>query len=338
MSSLSENKRNTMLAAAVFAAALILTAVTVWVAISKTKEIDSLIENRPFNPVIIEEKNAKRIYSDDLITIESNKPINFLKDSKGNYELSEDNAKVLVMPVPVSPNQDPLSLVGNVDQDSAVYRTYNGVLYTGFPTKSANEFIFYVYRGQWLFRVTCTNIPEAAYETLLGSISYNNPGYFRSLDFDLSGDIAFKTFYPENGLKTEYFKNTNPVNGVLDTGMFTVRMPDGWELYRTEECLVIFNKKIAGEQVAIFTLRSVTFTEKKFARFLDKVYGGHTEFGRQSLGSLEWITTDVQNKNQIDQVLAVPINRIFGLMIQSHSKTGKLTDTQKEIISSINFR
>ncbi len=338
MSVLTEGKKDTLLAAIVFAVAIIATTVTVWVAISKTEKIDSLIEGQPYTPITVVEKSAKTIYSDNLITVSSNNPIKCAKESNGDYRLSTNDASITVTPVPVSQNQDPLSLVGNIDGNTATYRTYNGVLYTGFPTKVANEYVYYVLRGQWLFRVTCTNVPEAEYEAMLGSISYNNSGYFKSLDVDLGDDVAFKTFYPVNGLKTEYFSNATPKNGVLDTGMFTVKMPDGWDLYRTEECLVIFNKNTAGEQVAIFTLRSVTFTEKRFARFLDKVYGGHTEFGRETLGKLEYVTTDVQNKNQIDQVLAVPINRIFGLMIQSHSKTGKLTETQKEIISSISFK
>jgi hypothetical protein len=117
--------------------------------------------------------------------------------------------------------------------------------------------------------------------------------------------------------------------------MFSMNVPHGWEIYNTAECIVMFDANKQSEQFAIFTLKSVKFSQRKYEAFLDQVYGGHEKPSTLKLGKLDFIYSSVDGGSTQYQTLLHPINQIFGLMIQSRSIERRISTTQQKMIASI---
>lgn len=124
----------------------------------------------------------------------------------------------------------------------------------------------------------------------------------------------------------------------LETDMFTLTVPDGWEACNAGDCIFMYDNRHQSERLYLFTLRSIKLTGEDFGAFLDKVFGNHAGLKSYTINENEYVYSDVSKGKKTIQVLLKPLGSSFGLMMQCHSQTNRLTGWQKEIVESLKLK
>ncbi len=124
----------------------------------------------------------------------------------------------------------------------------------------------------------------------------------------------------------------------LETDMFTLTVPDGWEACNAGDCIFMYDNRHQSERLYLFTLRSIKLTGEDFGAFLDKVFGNHAGLKSYTINENEYVYSDVSKGKKTIQVLLKPLGSSFGLMMQCHSQTNRLTSWQKEIVESLKLK
>ena len=319
-----------------FVITLILTSVSVWYGLDfEHKRIEP---QRQYRPVVKGETSTKtrKIFEDSFIKVESRHPIVVTRIKPDSYKITLNSDTVQVFPIKLANQNDYLKYTGKHSSQDVLYRMFNGILYAGFFGQDEGKEIFFAQKGLTLFKIVDPGVTLGELEKIMASLSFNVPGTYASLNFiDEKIDTNLVNANSQETIKTESFEGFEFRGGKLETNMFSMDVPRGWEIYNTAECIVMFDTNKQSEQFAIFTLKSVKFTQKKYEAFLDKVYGGHEKLSSLKFGKLEFFYSSVDGGSTQYQTLLHPINPVFGLMIQSRSIERRISKTQQDMIASI---
>lgn len=320
----------------VFVFTLILTGVSIWYGldfdsrrISNTKQYAPVVKAEPSTKVV-------KIFEDKFIKVESKHPIVVTRIKPDSYKITLNSDTIQVFPIKLTDQNDYLKYTGKHSSRDILYRMFNGIMYAGFSSQHEGEAVYFVQKGFILFKIVDPGVLLGELERILGSLSFKAPGTYASLNFiDDKNDSILVEINNQETITTENFEGFEFNDGRLETNMFSMNVPRGWEIYNTSECIVMFDANKQSEQFAIFTLKSVKFTQKKYEAFLDQVYGGHEKPSSLKLGKLDFIYSSVDGGSTQYQTLLHPINQIFGLMIQSRSIERRISKTQQDMIASI---
>jgi hypothetical protein len=279
------------------------------------------------------------VYKDDLIEIPAGRNVAVEKKVPDKYLLAFEDSVLEMSVVKLEGGKSALDVIGSFDPKKVVTKSFNGVSYQGFVgTNGSSSVRLYMQKGSTLFCFESPFMTESVLTKILESLVYLADGAFSVDVIPENEGASMVRHVTDSGLKSETFEGFTLKDGLLDTKMFSMRMPVNWEIYNTTECLVMFDREKQTEQLAIFTLKSVTFTQNKFEQFLDRIYGKHEPFKDIDIGGRTFSLTNVMGGTTNYQILVYPINKQFGLMVQSHSAQNKLSPEQTKILESISFK
>lgn len=139
-------------------------------------------------------------------------------------------------------------------------------------------------------------------------------------------------------LNSRDFSGFSIMGNILETNMFSLKIPDGWEACNAGDCIFMYDNRHQSERLYLFTLKSVMMTTDDYGAFLDKVFGNHSGFKSYDINGNEYVLSEVTKGRKTLQTLLKPLDTSFGLMFQCHSSTNRLTSWQKEIIESLRLK